>query len=229
MISRSLMYLGGLKKWAPRKRSWKSWGRPSHICRMEIPEVLELMTAPSRRKGISFFQQIPLGVKIFDDGFDHPIRPGNPGEMVFKISNPDQVGILFRVERGGVRFLDPFLSHRGKAIPHLRTFCSQSLLFLCFGQFFWDDVEKKRRNSHIGEVSGDGAPHGSCAQHRCLLDPLVHGSPFLRGSLAGCDRFTKCAELHLINGPPLLSNLPNVRKGTSPSQAVSGGSCRTQE
>jgi hypothetical protein len=54
MISKSFIYLGGLKKWVPRNLSSKSLEKPSHILLMEIPEVLELTTVPSFKKGINF-------------------------------------------------------------------------------------------------------------------------------------------------------------------------------
>src|SRR4030043_1399206 len=57
MISRSFIYLGGLKKWVPKNLSSKSLEKPSHIFLIEMPEVLELITVPSFKKGISFLKR----------------------------------------------------------------------------------------------------------------------------------------------------------------------------
>ena len=56
MISKSFIYLGGLKKWVPKNLSAKSVENPSHIFWMEMPEVLELITVPSFKKGTNFLK-----------------------------------------------------------------------------------------------------------------------------------------------------------------------------
>ena len=63
--------------------------------------------------------------QVLDNGFKHPVRLRDPGQMIVEVSGFNQLGPRGDEESRRLRMQGPLFARRGEAVAHLRVFEGQ--------------------------------------------------------------------------------------------------------
>ncbi len=102
-------------------------------------------------------QQRALDFEILGDRFNHPVALRQFGQVVFKVARREERGQSRLVKRCRLRFAQRVNRRHGQFVSRLRAVLGHH-------------VEQQRRNSGIGQVSGDARAHRARAKHRGAAD-----------------------------------------------------------